>query len=131
MTAHYDRELTPTGLRLTQFSLLATLRREGNDGGLAVSDLAASMDMDRTTLTRNLRPLLAQGLIELKADPADARVRRAVITAKGLKTFIEAMPSWRVAQDFVNRTLGEINVGALHDWLDRVTPAFRAEPLEA
>ena len=131
MTALYDRELAPTGLRLTQFSLLATLRREGNDGGLAVSDLAAAMDMDRTTLTRNLRPLLDQGLVELKADPADARVRRALITAKGLKTFIEAMPSWRVAQDFVNRTLGESNVGALHDWLDRVTPAFRAEPSEA
>ena len=131
MTALYDRELAPTGLRLTQFSLLATLRREGNDGGLAVSDLAAAMDMDRTTLTRNLRPLLDQGLVELKADPADARVRRALITAKGFKTFIEAMPSWRVAQDFVNRTLGESNVGALHDWLDRVTPAFRAEPSEA
>ena len=131
MTAFYDRELAPTGLRLTQFSLLATLRREGNDGGLSVSDLAAAMDMDRTTLTRNLRPLLDQGLVELKADPADARVRRALITAKGLKTFIEAMPSWRVAQDFVNRTLGESNVGALHDWLDRVTPAFRPEPPEA
>jgi hypothetical protein len=37
------------------------------------------------------------------------------------------MPYWRIAQDFVNRTLGEgRNVGALHDWLDRVTPAFRA-----
>jgi DNA-binding MarR family transcriptional regulator len=131
MTSLYDRELAPTGLRLTQFSLLATLRREGSGGGVAVSDLAAAMDMDRTTLTRSLRPLLGHGLIELETDLADARVRRALITAKGLKAFVEAMPYWRVAQDFVNRTLGEGDVGALHNWLDRVTPAFRAELSEA
>lgn len=130
MTALYDRELAPTGLRLTQYALLATLRREGKDAGVAVTDLAAAMDMDRTTLTRNLRPLLDQGLIELGTDPADARVRRALVTAKGNAAFASAMPHWRVAQDFVNQTLGEGNVLALHEWLDRVTPAFRAEPLE-
>ena len=131
MTALYDRELAPTGLRLTQYSLLATLRREGKDGGVAVSELAAAMDMDRTTLTRNLRPLLELGLIELRADPADARVRRVLITADGHTVFLNAAPYWRTAQDFVNRTLGEDQVGALHDWLDRVTPAFRDETLES
>lgn len=128
MTALYDRELAPTGLRLTQYSLLATLRRQDKD--VAVSDLAAAMDMDRTTLTRNLRPLLDQGLVELRADPVDARVRRALITTDGQAAFHNAIPYWRTAQDFVNHTLGEDQVGALHDWLDRVTPAFRAESLE-
>jgi len=131
MTALYDRELAPTGLRLTQYSLLATLRREARDGGVPVSDLASAMDMDRTTLTRNLRPLLDHGLVALSADPADARVRRALITAKGNAGFVDAMPYWRRAQDFVNQTLGVADVGALHDWLDRVTPAFRAGPSEA
>ena len=130
MTALYDQELAPTGLRLTQYALLATLRREGKDAGVAVTDLAAAMDMDRTTLTRNLRPLLHQELVELGTDPADARVRRALVTAKGNAAFAAAVPRWRVAQDFVNQTLGEGNVLALHEWLDRVTPAFRAEPLE-
>jgi DNA-binding MarR family transcriptional regulator len=131
MTALYDRELAPTGLRLTQYSLVATLRREVRDSAIAVSDLASAMDMDRTTLTRNLRPLLDQGLVVLRADPADARVRRALITAKGNAAFVDAMPYWRIAQDFVSRTLGVADVGALHDWLDRVTPAFRADPPEA
>ena len=131
MTALYDQELAPTGLRLTQYALLATLRREGKDAGVAVTDLAAAMDMDRTTLTRNLRPLLHQELVELGTDPADARVRRALVTAKGNAAFAAAVPRWRVAQDFVNQTLGEGNVLALHEWLDRVTPAFRAEPSEA
>jgi DNA-binding MarR family transcriptional regulator len=130
MTALYDRELAPAGLRLTQYSLLATLRREGKEGGIAVSDLAAAMDMDRTTLTRNLRPLLNQELVELVVDPADARVRRALLTAKGHAAFAGALPYWRTAQDFVIQTLGEGHVAALHDWLDRVTPAFRAHPFE-
>lgn len=129
MTALYDRELAPSGLKLTQYSLLATLRREGGDAGLAVSGLAAAMDMDRTTLTRNLRPLLDQGLVELGADESDARVRRARITPRGHAVFGKAMPYWRVAQDFVNRTLGEGDVAALHGWLDRVTPAFRLESM--
>ena len=130
MTALYDRELAPTGLRLTQYALLATLRREGGEAGVAVSDLAEAMDMDRTTLTRNLRPLLDRDLAALAADQADARVRRAVITRRGLAVFEAAVPRWRVAQEFVTRTLGESNVAALHEWLDRVTPAFRAEPAE-
>lgn len=131
MTALYDRELAPSGLRLTQYSLLATLRRQATQGGVPVSDLAYAMDMDRTTLTRNLRPLLDQGLVELVTDPTDARVRRAVITAKGDVVFLNAQPHWRAAQDVVDRTLGVADVGALHEWLDRVTPAFRAENLEA
>ena len=108
----------------------ATLRREARDGGVPVSDLASAMDMDRTTLTRNLRPLLDQGLVALGADLADARVRRALITAKGGAAFVDAMPYWRVALGFVTRTLGEADAGALHDWLDRVTHAFRADPSE-
>jgi DNA-binding MarR family transcriptional regulator len=130
MTALYDRELAPTGLRLTQYSLLATLRRKQGTTGVAVSELAAAMDMDRTTLSRNLRPLLDQRLVALTSDEGDARVRRAELTVQGLAAFNAAMPHWRVAQEFVTRTLGEGNVAALHDWLDRVTPAFRVGPTE-
>jgi DNA-binding MarR family transcriptional regulator len=130
MTALYDRELAPTGLKLTQFSLLATLRREGGKDGMAMSEVAAAMDMDRTTLTRNLRPLLDQKLLALHTGAADARVHRVVITARGLAAFDAARPRWRAAQDYVDRTLGPDNVAALHEWLDRVTPAFRAHPTE-
>jgi DNA-binding MarR family transcriptional regulator len=130
MTALYDRELMSTGLRLTQFSLLATLRREAKATGIPVSELADAMDMDRTTLTRNLRPLLDRNLIELMAHPDDARVRRARITAQGHSAFADALPYWRRAQAFVNSTLGEHNVQALHQWLDQITPAFRGDPRE-
>ena len=130
MTALYDRELAPTGLRLTQYSLLATLRRTGGESGIPISELADAMDMDRTTLSRNLRPLLDQGLVAVGPGATDARVRSAVITARGTAAFKAAVPHWRVAQDFVIRTLGDGNVAALHEWLDHVTPAFRAAPAE-
>jgi DNA-binding MarR family transcriptional regulator len=118
MTALYDRELAPTGLRLTQYSLLATLRREGKNGGVAVSDLAAAMDMDRTTLTRNLRPLLDQGLVELGADPADARVRRALITTKGKRRLSHAMPYWRTPRtSSIARWARETSAPCMTGWI--------------
>lgn len=130
ITALYDRELAPTGLRVTQYSLLANLRRRSGlegEAGVPVSELADALDMDRTTLTRNLRPLLDQGWVALAPDAADARVRRARITPAGQAVFDGAVPHWRNAQAFVNRTLGEADVAALHAWLDQVTPAFRAD----
>lgn len=130
MTAWYDKNLAPTGLKLTQFSLLATLHRLAGQPGMAMSELAEAMDMDRTTLTRNLRPLTDQGMVALAPDAGDARTRRATLTAKGKAAFEAAVPRWRAAQDYVNATLGPAHVAELHDWLDRVTPAFRPAAAE-
>jgi len=125
ITAVYDQELAPTGLRITQYSMLMALQHLGGDTGLPVSELADHMDMDRTTLTRNLKPLIDQGFARLAADAADGRVRRALITPQGGAALAAARPHWLRAQKDINRTLGEPNVAALHDWLDQVTPAFR------
>lgn len=130
MTALYDHELAPTGLRLTQYSLLATLGQADGNTGIPLSALASVMDMDRTTLTRNLRPLANQQLISICSDPTDGRVRRAMITGKGVAAFEAAQPFWRIAQTFVTATFGEKNVTALHDWVDSVMPAFRSDHRE-
>ncbi|WP_157268425.1 MarR family winged helix-turn-helix transcriptional regulator [Azohydromonas aeria] len=127
VTAVYDRELAAVGLRVTQYALLATLRRAAGAQGLAVSELAERMDMDRTTLTRNLKPLIGQGYAALVADARDARVRRALLTAEGAAALDAAQPHWLCAQLEVNRTLGEATVAGLHHWLDTVTPAFRPD----
>ncbi|MDH3474180.1 MAG: MarR family transcriptional regulator, partial [Rhodospirillales bacterium] len=58
LTQAYDQALRPSGLRLTQFSVLANLTRSG---GLSITDLAELLAMERTTLTRNLRPLERAG----------------------------------------------------------------------
>src|SRR5271170_7584973 len=65
VTQFYDQCLAPAGLRTTQFSILARLRRLGP---VTISALAADLVMDRTTLGRNLQPLEREGLVAVARD---------------------------------------------------------------
>jgi DNA-binding MarR family transcriptional regulator len=56
----YDEALRPTGLRATQIAVLAAV---GARGALSIKSLADSLEMERTTLTRNLKPLEEQALV--------------------------------------------------------------------
>lgn len=127
ITAVYDRELAAAGLRVTQFSLLAALRSDTGAGssGIGLTELAEHMDMDRSTLSRNLRPLIDRGWAELMAHAQDARVRVARLTPQGLAQWQAARPYWKRAQNEVNTTLGAAQVLQLHQQLDEVTPLFR------
>jgi DNA-binding MarR family transcriptional regulator len=128
VTAVYDRELAGAGLRVTQYSMLGVIQREAGQDGMPLTVLAERLDMDRTTLTRNLKPLIAQGWAELVSSDADARVRLARVTAAGIAAWQAARPHWKRAQLEVNRTLGDDTVDRLHQWLDQVTPLFRPPP---
>jgi DNA-binding MarR family transcriptional regulator len=94
ITHHYDETLRDTGLRNTQFTLLATLVQTGP---MAMTPLAAFLSLERTTLTRNLKSLLRDGLVELRA-AKDGRVRKIAITAKGEAKARGAFPLWKKAQ---------------------------------
>jgi DNA-binding MarR family transcriptional regulator len=95
ITHHYDDALRDTGLRNTQFTLLATLTQTGP---LPMTRLAAFLSLERTTLTRNLKPLLRDGLVESRAEK-DGRVRKIAITAKGEAKARATFPFWKIAQD--------------------------------
>jgi DNA-binding MarR family transcriptional regulator len=114
LTQRYDAHLAPTGLRLTQFSLLAHLMR---DGPATMSALAELLEMDRTTLTRNLKPLADAGLVALDAG-RDARERVVSVSDQGRAVWRAAREHWRRAQDEVNQVLGVERVVALHGALD-------------
>jgi DNA-binding MarR family transcriptional regulator len=122
ITQHYDARLAPAGLRVTQFSLLATLCHGGPAG---LSALAESMEMDRTTLTRNLKPLAAAALVEL-APGDDGRERLVAATPRGRRAWLAARAEWRRAQDEVNRVLGVDQVAALHELLGASLARLRA-----
>src|SRR2546426_11789049 len=77
---HYERALRRRGLRATQFSLLALLTQTGP---LTVSELAAKLGVERTTLTRNLRPLEAKRLLHTMTTETDQRARRVELTPAG------------------------------------------------
>jgi DNA-binding MarR family transcriptional regulator len=120
VTQIYDHLLEPAGVTVTQFSLLAQLygASRGGDKGLSIGVLAERMVMDPTTLNRNLKPLLAQGLVKDGADPEDRRVRFVSITEKGRMTLQTAVPFWRRAQAQVEETLGPEATLALNGLLD-------------
>ena len=123
VTQIYDRVLAPSGIRVTQFSLLSVLARSraeagANQGAMAIGPLAAVLDMDRTTLTRNLKPLIDAGLVSLVQSKRDTRQREASLTAKGCRRYEDAKKLWRRAQDEMNRTLGMAQVASLHKLFD-------------
>jgi DNA-binding MarR family transcriptional regulator len=114
ITQHYDTRLAPAGLRVTQYSLLAHLV---HGGPMPISALARLMEMDRTTLTRNLKPLADAGFVDI-APGADARNRVVSATARGREARSGARELWRRAQDEVNQALGAEQVAALHAALE-------------
>jgi DNA-binding MarR family transcriptional regulator len=83
-----------TGLRATQFSLLAVLIQTGP---VALTRLAAVAGLERTTLTRNLQLLEKRGLVGSEATE-DGRIRRIAITRKGERLALELLPTWQRAQ---------------------------------
>jgi DNA-binding MarR family transcriptional regulator len=95
MTQHYERAFRGSGLRATQFSLLAVLTQTGP---LPLSALASQAGMERTTLTRNLRLLEDRGLVRVQAAVSDQRVRRVEPTRAGRAAAARGLPAWRKAQ---------------------------------
>lgn len=103
VTQFYDDALRESGLKSTQFSLLAAAAQAGS---LPISLLAAEMAMDRTTLTRNLKPLETAGLVAVTSGQ-DRRVRRVAATAEGEAVLARAIPAWRRAQTQMIDRLGD------------------------
>lgn len=103
ITGLYDEALRPAGLRISQFGLLATLAVAGE---ATVSKLAGLQGLDRTTMTRNLGPLVRRRLVE-SATGSDARNRVLRLTEKGRSALLRALPMWQRAQARVVRGLGE------------------------
>ncbi|MDP2032828.1 MAG: MarR family transcriptional regulator [Polaromonas sp.] len=111
---HYDAEVGKTGLKGTQYSLLSYVFKLGP---LRPGDLARAMKVDASTLTRNLKPLVAAGWLTLEAG-SDGRSRLVSITDSGREKRSEAQRRWRVAQEGINQILGVEQVLALHALID-------------
>jgi DNA-binding MarR family transcriptional regulator len=102
LTQLYDDAMAPAGLRVTQFSLLRTLAR---NGPMRITELAAAQLLDRTALSRNLDPLLERGLVKVTRG-SDARTREIALTRTGEAALRAAVPRWQRAQAQVAKRLG-------------------------
>lgn len=114
VSRRYDSGVSASGLKTTQYSLLSHIVAQGP---VRPSDLAATMNLDASTLTRNLQPLVAQGWVEL-GPGTDARSRLVAITEAGRAKRAEAQRLWKQAQMSLNDQLGAERVARLHALID-------------
>ena len=96
VTQLYDQFLAPVGLHVTQFSILAKLKRLGCR--MTINALAKEMVMDRTTLGRNVLPLERDGLIKIEASATDGRAKELHLTKAGEKRLQAGREAWERAQ---------------------------------
>src|SRR5262245_61227824 len=103
ITQAYDQFLAPAGLRTSQFSILAKLKRKGP---LTINALAEDMVMDRTTLGRNVLPLERDGLIKIQPSVTDGRAKELHLTKAGESRLQAARKGWAAAQARFENTYG-------------------------
>lgn len=116
----YDRELSAVGLSLNEYSILRHAQRRT----CLLGELADSLGMERTTLTRNLRPLLEAGWLR-EARGEDARQRMISITTSGRRRIASAQPYWLRAQRNIEAAFGAAPTARLREDLDSLDAALR------
>jgi len=127
VTRHYDHYMSSVGLKNTQYALLSHIVKLGP---IRPSDLAKRMQMDASTLTRNLQPMSAQGLLTIGAGE-NARSRLVEATAAGLALRATSQRAWKAAQLALNARLGVERVSELHAMLDACIASLDEESSDA
>lgn len=117
VTQFYDHCLEPAGIRATQFTLLVSM---ASVSAHTLTEMASTLVMDRTTLTRNLKPLEKLGLIET-VEPRDKRSKAYALTDKGRETLTKGIPLWNSAQTKIVAGLGQDRFEHLLKELDYLT----------
>lgn len=111
VTRKYDAALRPSGLRVTQFTLLHII---GRHPGIGINPLASATDTDPTTLTRNLSVLERNGWVTIGSSSDDQRRREVRMTDEGRRRYEDALPRWAAVQkEVAGKTAGLI--GELED----------------
>jgi MarR family transcriptional regulator, organic hydroperoxide resistance regulator len=118
LTKKYDYYLKPSGLKITQYSMLANIARNPD---ISVSRLAELLIMDQTTVSRNLQVLEKAGYVNMEAGATDNRVRKIQVSEKGVSKMKEAKPLWEKAQLDVEGILGSSGVTEIMSAFRKVT----------
>ncbi|WP_054008382.1 MarR family winged helix-turn-helix transcriptional regulator [Cypionkella psychrotolerans] len=109
VTAIYDRALDKHGISLAQYSLLRTIRRRGP---ISLTELAAVMELDRSTIGRNVRVVEKAGWVR-PADSLDQREAAIALTENGAELLLRAYADWAATQDAIAAKLGAGGAEAL------------------
>ena len=114
----YDAVLEPSGLKATQFSLLTQIFDLGSP---TMAGLAKSLLMDLSAMRHSLGPLMRDGLVRLRVEPKDRRVKRVILTPAGVAKFEEAMQLWQKAQGRFEKAFGSARAAKLRSELKFLT----------
>ncbi len=109
ITQLFDEILKPTGLQITQFAVLVGVVSLDSP---SINQLAKGLVMDRTTLTRNLKPLEKEGLIKTTSGD-DKRTHFVKITPKGKSAMEKTLPYWEKARTVVSEEFGQKHLDGL------------------
>lgn len=96
ITQFLDKRMGPSGLSIAQFGLMAQIAAAEDD---TLGALAVRLGLDQSTLSRNLRALERDGLVEIAATEHDLRRRAVWLTEKGARQLEAALPLWREAHE--------------------------------
>mgnify|MGYP003668085958 CR=1 FL=1 len=124
VTQFYDDIMAPSGVKATQFTMLGAVAMMGP---ASVTRLAEHLALDRTTLTRNLKLLADQGLIDISAGE-DRRERVASLTAAGATAIERATPVWREAQERLAAELGDARWRGMIEDMNALAKLVATEP---
>ena len=122
VTQRYEAMLDPVGIKITQLPILAALAT----APLTMNQLAEKLVMDRTTLTRNLRPLEREGLLRIDRG-YDKRERHVQVSEAGIAALRRALPIWQKAQAELVDAMGRFQWGVLMDNLRATVQAARTK----
>ncbi len=106
----YDAVLEPSGLKATQYSLLTQIFDLGNP---TMAELAKSLVMDLSAMRHSLGPLMRDGLVKLRIEAKDRRVKRVILTPAGVAKFEETAQLWRKAQGRFEQAFGSARAAKL------------------
>jgi len=136
VTQLYDDALSAHDLTIAQFGLMTTIaeHRKKTAKDISIGALAGIVELDPTTLNRNLNTLQRNKLVEVQTDKTDRRVRAVALTGAGRQRLKNAIPAWRAAQADLQERLGGEAALALNETLDtardRLVASLRA-PVKA
>src|SRR5207302_11053236 len=109
VTNLYDDALRLLGLKVSQLNILIVTARLGLARPAQVCDI---LQLDSSTLSRNVRPLQAHGWLEVVPDE-DARAQPFRLTAQGERLIEKVVPAWEEAQRQAAELLGDEGIGLL------------------
>jgi DNA-binding MarR family transcriptional regulator len=117
VTAVYDGALADAGLKTSQFSVLIAV---ANRGKARPAELTELLQMDESTLSRNVDRMCARGWLRLERE-SDRRSHLIEVTDKGQALIRKCLPAWRQAQAEVSERLGTGTVAELRSALRKLS----------